>query len=86
MIEAGPTVSRSRRPTYTERVPSAKNSGSASFRSDGFLKGLAAVLTELLHAQGDVIVSLRREHTAKLDQIITMLTGLIEHPDGPAGE
>ncbi|WP_433732499.1 hypothetical protein ACQP2Y_46845 (plasmid) [Actinoplanes sp. CA-051413] len=31
--------------------------------------------TELLHAQGDAITSLRREHTAKLDQIITMLTG-----------
>lgn len=40
--------------------------------------------TELLHAQGDAIGALRREHTAKLDQIITMLTGLIDHPEGPA--
>ncbi|GGL17876.1 hypothetical protein [Mangrovihabitans endophyticus] len=42
--------------------------------------------TELLHAQGDAIEALRREHTAKLDQIITMLTSLIDQPGGPAGQ
>jgi hypothetical protein len=36
-----------------------------------------------LSAQGDAIEALRREHTANLDQITTMLNGLIDHPDRP---